>query len=74
MSRWAAKTVATPSPMAVCPSWPQACMTPGFSDRKPSRTGNPVRLVKFRQRQASMSNRSATVGPAPQREHAHHGR
>ena len=63
-ARMPASTLAAPSRMAVWPSWPQACITPTFSPRYSavavdlngrstcSVTGN-----------ASMSARSATVGP-----------
>ncbi len=48
--------MATPSIIAVWPSWPQACITPGFFDAK----GSPVSSVIG---SASWSLRSATVGP-----------
>ena len=52
-SAWAA-----PTSMLVCPSWPQACILPSVSEAK----GRPV---SSRIGSASMSARSATVGPSP---------
>jgi hypothetical protein len=50
------RILAAPSSIAVCPSWPQACIAPGFSEAK----STPLSSVMG---SASMSARSATVGP-----------
>src|SRR3954451_23590104 len=55
-SRASASTFAAPSSMAVWPSWPQACMTPGFSDAKSTPLASSIG-------RGSMSALSATTGP-----------
>src|SRR4051795_5083180 len=49
-------TRAAPSSIAVWPSWPQACMTPGFSEANSTPLCSSIGS-------ASMSARSATTGP-----------
>ncbi len=55
---------AAPTSIAVCRSWPQACIAPSIADAY----GRPVRSVTG---SASMSPRSSTVGPGPRA--AQHG-
>ena len=56
----AESSFAAPASMAVCRSWPQACIAPGTADAY----GSPVSSVTG---SASMSPRSSTTGPAPER-------
>jgi len=56
-------TSATASPIAVWPSWPQECITPGRVETKPSRAGRCAWVSFSRIGSASMSTRSAMVGP-----------
>ena len=55
----AQSSLAAPASMAVCRSWPQACIAPGMADAY----GNPVSSVTG---SASMSPRSSTTGPDPE--------
>ena len=66
-SRCAIKMRATPKPMAACPSWPHACIMPGFTLAKPSRVGRCASCGHSVIGSASMSNRIATVGLSPHR-------
>ena len=52
----ALSSFAAPASMAVCRSWPQACIVPGMADAY----GSPVSSVTG---SASMSPRSSTTGP-----------
>ena len=52
----ALSSLAAPASMAVCRSWPQACIAPGIADAY----GSPVSSVTG---SASMSPRSSTTGP-----------
>ncbi len=52
----AQSSLAAPASMAVCRSWPQACIAPGMADAY----GSPVSSVTG---SASMSPRSSTTGP-----------
>ena len=63
----AARMCATPRPMAAWPSWPQACIMPGFTLANPSRVGLCVSCGHSAIGSASMSNRIASVAPSPQR-------
>ena len=56
----AQSSLAAPASMAVCRSWPQACIAPGIADAY----GSPVSSVTG---SASMSPRSSTTGPEPER-------
>ena len=48
--------MATPTPIAVWASWPQACISPGIFDAKASPCGSGIG-------KASMSQRKHTIGP-----------
>ncbi|MDL4814192.1 threonine synthase [Actinomadura sp. OS1-43] len=54
---------ASSRPTAIWPSWPQACIAPGASEANPSRAGACSGADDSVSGSASMSTRSATVGP-----------
>ena len=64
--RIAASTAARPSPTATCPSCPQACMSPGWTDPNPSRRGRCSAAPDSATSLQSISKRKASDGPGPQ--------